>query len=64
MIQINLLENLKQTHTQKKNSWSLQGKGWGRDKLGVWDSQMQTNICKTDKQGPTVEHSIQCPTRD
>ena len=27
----------------------------GRDKLGVWDQQIQTTIYKTDKQqGPTV----------
>ena len=38
MIWINLFANPKQTHTQKKNnSWSLQGKGWGSDKWGVWD---------------------------
>ena len=26
----------------------------GRDKLGVWDWQIQTTIYKIDKQGPTV----------
>ena len=28
---------------------------WGRDKLGLWDWQIQTTIYKTDKQqGPTA----------
>ena len=33
------------------------GGGWERDKLGVWDQQMQTIIYRMDKQqGPTVQH--------
>ena len=28
--------------------------GWERDKLGVWDYQIQTTMYKIDKQGPTV----------
>ena len=32
-------------------------RGWGRDKLGVWDQQMQTTVQKIDKQqGPNVQH--------
>ena len=32
-------------------------KGAGRDGVGVGDSQMQTVLCRMDKQqGPTVEH--------
>ena len=39
--------------------------GWRRDGLGVWDQQMQTIICRMDKQqGPTVQqrelYSISC----
>ena len=30
--------------------------GEQRDKLGVWDQQMQTTIYKTDKQGHTIKH--------
>ena len=33
------------------------GQGGGEDKLGVWDSQIQTTTHKIDKQqGFTVEH--------
>ena len=32
-------------------------RGWERDKLGVWDQQIQTTTCKTDKQRtPTGQH--------
>ena len=32
-------------------------RSWGRDKLGVWDQQIQSTICKIDKkQGPSVQH--------
>ena len=32
-------------------------RGWGREKLGVWDWQIQTTIYKIDKkQSPTVQH--------
>ena len=31
--------------------------GWGRDGSGMWDLQMQTIICRIEKQqGPTVPH--------
>ena len=48
------------------NLWLPKGKGGqGREKLGVWDSQIQTTIYKIGKQqGPTVQHrelySISC----
>ena len=32
---------------------------WGRDKLEVWDQQIQTTIYKTDKkQGPTIHYIL------
>ena len=36
------------SQTQKINLWLPKGEG-GRDKLGVWDQQIQTSIYKTDK---------------
>ena len=45
---MNLLTKQKQTHRQKINLWLPKGEG-GRDKLGVWDQQIQTSIYKTDK---------------
>ena len=30
------------SQTQKTTLWLPKGKGWGRDKLGVWDYQTQT----------------------
>lgn len=43
------------SHTQKTNSRLRKKKGSGRDKLGVWDQQIQTTTHKTVKQqGPTV----------
>ena len=53
------------SQTQKTNLWLPKGKGGGRDKLEVWDQQIQTTIYKIDKQqGPTVYHrelySISC----
>ena len=40
--------------TQKTNLWLPKGKE-GRDKLGVWDQQIQTTILNK-QQGPTVQH--------
>ena len=45
------------SQTQKSNLWLPKGMGVGRDKLGVWDQQIQTTTYKLDKQGPTVQHS-------
>ena len=44
------------TQTQERNLWLPKGKGGvGRDKLGVWDQQIQTMIYKRDKQqSPTI----------
>ena len=54
MIQMNLFTKQKQTLRHRKQSYSYQ-RGRGRDKLGVWDLQIQTTIYKIDKQqGPTV----------
>ena len=44
------------SQTQETNLWLQKGKG-GRDKLGVWDQQIQTTIYKVDKQqDTTVQH--------
>ena len=66
MIQMNLFT--KQTHRHRKQTQGYQrGKlgGGRRDRLGLWDWQMQTTVYKMDKQqGPTVQHrelqSISC----
>ena len=52
------------SQTQKTDWWlpkgkgeKGKGKGWGRDKLGVWDYQIQITTYKIDKQEvPTVQH--------
>ena len=46
------------SQTQKANLWLPKGKGgWGRDKLGVGNQQIQTTIYEIDKQhGSTVQH--------
>ena len=59
------IQKQKQTHRHRKQTYGYQrGKGVGRDKLGVWDQQIQTSVYKIDKQGPTVQHrelySISC----
>ena len=43
--------------TQKTNLMVTKGlRVWGREKLGVWDYQIHTTICKIDKQqGPTEQ---------
>ena len=44
------------SQTQRKKKLMVI-KGWGRDKLGVSDQQIQTTIYKIDKQqGPIVQH--------
>ena len=51
---MNLSMKQKQTHRHREQTCGCQrGEGWGRDGLGVWDQQMQTIICRMDKQ--------QCP---
>ena len=51
-----IYETEKGTQMQKTNLWLPKGEwGWRRDKLGVWNQQIQTTIYKIDKQqGPTV----------
>ena len=42
---MNLFTKQKQTHRHRKQTCGYQrGKGMGRDKLGVWDQQIQTTI--------------------
>ena len=44
---MNLFTKQKQIHRHRKQTYSYQrGKIWGRDKLGVWDWQVQTTIHK------------------
>ena len=55
---MNLSMKQKQTHRHREQTCGCQG---GRDGLGVWDEQMQTNIYRMDKQqGPTVYHRELC----
>ena len=53
---MNKLTKQKQlTDTEKKFMITKRDRGWGKDKSGVWDQQIQTTICKIDKpQGHTV----------
>ena len=54
---MNLYTKQKQTHRHRKQTYGYQRVKWGRDKLGVWDQQIQITIYRTDKQqGPTVQH--------
>ena len=53
------------SQTQRTDLQLPKVKVWERDKLGVWDQQIQTTIYKTDKQqGSTVQYpelySISC----
>ena len=63
---MNLFTEQKQTHRHRKQTYGYQrGKAGRRDKLGVWDQQIETTIYKIDKQqDPTVQHrelySISC----
>ena len=54
----NELTKQKQTHRQENKLMVTKGgRGLGKDKLGVWDQQIQPTIYKRDKQlGPTVQH--------
>ena len=54
---MNSFTKQKQTHRHRKQIYAYQRGNVGRDKLGVWDQQMQTTIPKLDKQQvPTVQH--------
>ena len=51
----NLAMKQKQTHRHRKQTCGCQGRGVGKDGLEIWDQQMQTIICRMDKQpGPAV----------
>ena len=55
MTQINLFMKHKQTHKYRKENYGSQREKRGRDKLGVWDWQIQITIYKIDKeQGPNA----------
>ena len=58
MIQMNLFPKQKQTEGQRTDLKLLKGESWGRgDNWGVWDEQVQTTVCKLDKQqGFSVLH--------
>ena len=48
MTQMNLHTEQKQTHRQNRLAVTKEESGWGRDKLGVWDWQMQGTVYKID----------------
>ena len=53
-IQISLFTKQIQTHRHGKQTWLPKGKG-GRNKLRIWNEQIDTTIYKKDNQeGPTV----------
>ena len=65
MIQMNLFTKQKQTLRLRKQTYGYQRGRWVRNKLGVWDQQIQNTIYKIDNQkGFTVQHrelySIPC----
>lgn len=47
----------KQAQTQRKALGSPKGRRVGQGGLGVWDWRTQATTYRTDKQGPTVQHS-------
>ena len=56
---MNLHTKQKQAHKHSKQTYGYQrGEGRRRDKLGVWDQQIQCTTHKIDKpQSPTIQHS-------
>ena len=62
MTQMNLFTKQKQTHRLRKKPYGYRrGKVREKDKLGVWDWPIYTNICQTDNQkGPAEEHKELC----
>ena len=54
---MSLFMKQKQTYRHRKQIYGYQkGKG-EKDKLGIWDQQIQTTMCKADKQqSPTVQY--------
>ena len=54
---MNLFSKQKQTQTENRLVVAKGYGAWGREGLGVCDSQVQTIISRMDEQqGPTVEH--------
>ena len=54
---MNISMKQKQTHRHREQTCGCQGgEEWERERLGVWDQQLQTIIYRMDKQGPTVQH--------
>ena len=46
---MNLFTKQKQTYRHRKQTYGYRGgKGWGRDKLGGWDSHLYTTMYKID----------------
>ena len=57
MIPINLFIKFKKTQRHRKQAYSYQRGKTGRDRLGVWNEQIQTIIYRIgNQQDPTVQH--------
>ena len=55
MTQMNL--SMKRTHGKRPDLWLPREGTWGRDRVRVWDKQIQATTHRMDKQqGPTVRH--------
>ena len=52
---MNLFTKQKQTHRHRKQTYGYQRGKVGRDKLGVWDQQVQNTIYRDFSGGPVVE---------
>ena len=66
-LEINLNTRKTLTHRRRKQIQDLfsplfyqRGKG-ERDRVGIWDQQIQTTMYKADKQGLIVQHRELCP---
>ena len=47
----------RRTDIENKLTVIKEKRGWGSDKLGVWNQEIHTTVYKIDKQcGPTVQH--------
>ena len=60
-----IFERETDSQIQRTDFWLQAGRGVGEDGLELWDQQMQTIICKMNKQqGATVQHrglySVSC----
>ena len=53
----------KQNHGPREHAGACQGGwGWRRERLGLWDKQMQTSVHRTheNEQGRAVQHRGDC----